>query len=65
MEGGDSRSRYSESDPYLDPVTGVLRNRLDIADEATLEQTEADIVAARSYKLSQTPLKGRFDLAHL
>jgi cell filamentation protein len=58
-------SRYSDSDPYLDPATGVLRNRLDIADEATLEQTEADIVAVRSYELSQAPLKGCFDLAHL
>jgi len=43
-------SRYSDSDPYLDPATGVLKNRLDIADEATLEQTEADLVATRSYK---------------
>jgi fido (protein-threonine AMPylation protein) len=58
-------SRYSGSDPYIDPATGVLRNRLDIADETTLEQTEADFVAARSFELSRTPLKGRFDLAHL
>jgi cell filamentation protein len=58
-------SRYSESDPYLDPATGVLKNRLGIADESTLGQTEADIVAARSYELSRRPLKGRFDLAHL
>jgi cell filamentation protein len=58
-------SRYSENDPYLDPASGVLRNRLDIVDEATLEQAEADIAATRSYELSQTPLKGRFDLAHL
>lgn len=58
-------SRYSDSDPYLDPASGVLRNRLDIADEATLEQTEAAFVATRSYELSQTPLKGGFDLQHL
>ena len=58
-------SRYSDNDPYLDPATGVLKNRLGIADEATLEQTEAAFVATRSYELSQTPLKGRFDLAHL
>ena len=24
-------SRYSDSDPYLDPASGVLKNRLDIA----------------------------------
>jgi cell filamentation protein len=58
-------SRYSGNDPYLDPATGVLNNRLGITDERTLEQTEADIVATRSYELSQTPLKGNFDLAHL
>jgi cell filamentation protein len=58
-------SRYSDNDPYLDPATGVLKNRLDIADEATLEQAEADFAATRSYELSQTPLKGRFDMAHL
>jgi cell filamentation protein len=58
-------SRYSGSDPYLDPATGVLKNRLDIADQTMLEQAEADIVAARSYELSRSPLKGRFNLAHL
>jgi fido (protein-threonine AMPylation protein) len=58
-------SRYSDSDPYLVPATGVLKNRLDIADAATLEQAEAAFVATRSYELSQTPLKGHFDLAHL
>ena len=57
-------SRYSGSDPYLDG-SGVLKNRLGINDEATLEQAEADIVAARSFELSQKPLSGRFDLAHL
>jgi cell filamentation protein len=58
-------SRYSGSDPYLDPETGVLINRLGITDQSTLEQFEAALVATRSYELSQTPLKGRFDLAHL
>ncbi|HUE02470.1 MAG TPA: hypothetical protein VMR62_23075 [Bryobacteraceae bacterium] len=58
-------SRYFDNDPYLDPATGVLNNRLGITDEAVLEQAEADIVATRSYQLSQTPLKGNFDLAHL
>jgi cell filamentation protein len=58
-------SRYSDSDPYLDPATGVLRNRLAITDEATLEEIEAAFVATRAYELEQSPLKGRFDLAHL
>jgi cell filamentation protein len=57
--------RYSGDDPYLDPASGVLKNRLGITDAATLEQAEAAFVATRSYELSRTPLKGRFDLAHL
>jgi hypothetical protein len=55
-------SRYSDSDPYLDPATGVLRNRLGITDEAALEAAEANMVATRSYELAQTPIPGRFDL---
>ena len=58
-------SRYSGRDQYLDPVSGVLINRFGITDAATLEHTEAALVATRSYELSQTPLEGRFDLAHL
>lgn len=58
-------SRYSSHDPDLDPASGVLKNRLGITDAATLEKAEAALVATRSYELSQTPLKGRFDLAHL
>ena len=58
-------SRYSDSDPYVDATTGVLINRLGITEESILEQTESALVATRSYELSNTPLKGRFDLAHL
>jgi fido (protein-threonine AMPylation protein) len=58
-------SRYPSRDHYLDPVSGVLNNRLGITDAATLEKAEAALVATRSYELVQTPIKGRFDLAHL
>src|SRR5271157_1190796 len=58
-------SPYSGHDPYLDAASGVLKNRLGITDAATLEQAEAALVATRSYELSQAPLKGGFDLAHL
>jgi hypothetical protein len=57
-------SRYSSHDPYLDPASGVLKNRFGITDEATLEATEASLVALRSYELTQRPLPGNFDLAH-
>jgi cell filamentation protein len=58
-------SRYSNHDPYLDPASGVLKNRFGITDEPTLEATEASLVALRSYELAQRPLSGGFDLAHL
>lgn len=58
-------AKYSNDDPCLDPVSGILRNRLGITDETTLEQSEAAYVAIKSYELSQMPLKGNFDLAHL
>ncbi len=52
-------------DHYLDPATGVFRNKLGITDAETLKQLEADYAAARSYELAQNPLSGGFDLAHL
>ena len=58
-------SRYSGVDHYLDAASGVLKNRLGIADAAALDQAEAALVATRSYELSQAPLKGSFDLPHL
>ncbi|MGE0470521.1 MAG: Fic/DOC family protein [Nitrospira sp.] len=58
-------SRYSSHDEYTDPATGLLKNRLGITDEATLEQTEAQFVAQRSHELVQDPIPGAFDLPHL
>jgi cell filamentation protein len=58
-------SRYSDHDEYLDPVSGILKNRFGILDELTLEMTEADLVAARSKELAQSPIQGAFDLPHL
>ena len=37
--------KYEGQDHYLDPVTGVLRNRLGITDAGELEQAEASLVA--------------------
>jgi len=62
---GSTMSRYSDHDEYLDPASGVLRNRFGIVDAAILEMTEADLVAARSRELVRNPLKGQFDLRHL
>jgi len=43
-------SRYPVDDPYLDPASGVLKNRLGITDAATLEETEAALAATELFK---------------
>ncbi len=53
------------SDPYLDPVHGVLRNRLGITDPAELEQAETDFSAVRLAQLQRRALPGNYDLPHL
>jgi cell filamentation protein len=58
-------SRYSSDDIYLDPASGALKNRFGITNARILEAAEADLVAARSRELAQSPLKGHFDLKHL
>lgn len=53
-------------DPYVDPRTGVLRNRLGITDAALLAQAEARLVAAAEVVLFAERLNhGQYDLAHL
>jgi len=58
-------SRYSRHDEYVDPATGVLKNRLGISDDTTLAQTEAQFVAERARELTHQPIPGAFDLPHL
>ncbi|GLW58557.1 Fic/DOC family protein [Kitasatospora phosalacinea] len=53
------------ADPYTDPGSGVLRNRLGITDPQALAAAEADITAARLTRIAETPVPGRYDLAHL
>lgn len=52
-------------DPYVDPDTGVLRNRFGIRDQAELDRVEATFAAVRSYELAVTPMQGQFDLGNL
>ncbi|MGB6162658.1 MAG: Fic family protein [Pseudonocardiaceae bacterium] len=52
-------------DPYIDLDTGVLRNRLGIADAAELAQAESELTSYRLIELRRTGLSGRYDLAHL
>ena len=58
-------TKYESQDHYLDPETGVLKNKLGIKDEDELKKAEASLVAWRSYQLSEKPIQGRFDLDHL
>ena len=53
------------SDPYLDPQSGILRNKFGLNDQASLDRAEADAVALRSILLQGNPLKGDFDSQHL
>ena len=53
-------SRYSHHDEYVDPATGVLKNRVGIP-AAALETTDAQFVAQRSHELMQRPIPGTFD----
>lgn len=53
------------ADPYLDPDTGVLRNRLGIVDSGMLRRVEADLSLAALADLGTRILPGRYDLAHL
>ena len=52
-------------DPYLDPVSGVLRNLLGITDPGELAQVEAALSASRLIDLERRLLPGNYDLDHL
>jgi cell filamentation protein len=54
-----------EADPYIDPATGLLRNRLEVTDQATLTAVERDLTYTVLGRLAVRPLPGRLDLAHL
>jgi hypothetical protein len=48
------------ADPYLDPVSGVLRNLLGITDAGELAQVEAALTASRLIDLERRRLPGRY-----
>lgn len=52
-------------DPYADPVTGVLRNRLGLSAAAELEAAEREITHAALILLRETPVLSAYDLSHL
>jgi cell filamentation protein len=52
-------------DPYADPVTGVLLNKLGLGTTAELEVAEREITHAALILLRESPVQPSYDLAHL
>jgi cell filamentation protein len=52
-------------DPYADPVTGVLLNKLGLGTAAELEVAEREITHAALILLRESPVQPSYDLAHL
>lgn len=53
------------TDPYIDPHTGTLRNKLKIKDTAELQETEEFLTSTRLNELVEQPLPGDFDCDHM
>jgi cell filamentation protein len=52
-------------DPYTDPVTGVLRNKLGLATATRLKAAEREITHAALILLRESPPYATYDLSHL
>jgi fido (protein-threonine AMPylation protein) len=52
-------------DPYADPATGVLRNKLGLPSSAELEAAEREITHAALIFLRESPVPASYDLRHL
>jgi cell filamentation protein len=52
-------------DPYIDPGSGVLRNRLGIIDQQRLQRAEAGLTLAALADLGIRTVPGGYDLDHL
>jgi len=52
-------------DPYADPVTGVLLNKLRLGTAAELEAAEREITHAALILLGESPVHAGYDLPHL
>jgi cell filamentation protein len=58
-------SRYDADDVYCIPGAVVLKNKAGITDQDQLDEYEGDFTAIRLLELTQNPVEGSFDLAHL
>jgi cell filamentation protein len=58
-------SRYDADDTYCYPGTDVLRNKAEIIDAKELDAYEGELSTLRSIQILESPVPGKFDLAHL
>lgn len=52
-------------DPYTDPATGILRNKLGLTTAEDLADAERELTHAGVLLLSEDPVRGGYDLPHL
>lgn len=52
-------------DPYTDPATGLLRNKLRLTTAAGLAAAEREVTHAALVLLREAPARGSYDLPHL
>ena len=52
-------------DPYVDPVTGVLRNKLRLDTAEELADAEREITHAALILIRESPVRSTYDLPHL
>jgi cell filamentation protein len=52
-------------DPYTDPLTGALRNKLGLSTAGELETAEREITHAALIFLKEAPVLPSYDLGHL
>jgi cell filamentation protein len=53
------------TDPYSDPRTGVLVNKLGLSTKAALDRAERDLTSFALLRLRRRPISGHYDLPHL
>jgi cell filamentation protein len=52
-------------DPYADPATGILRNKLGLSTARELEDAEREITHAALVFVKEAPVQAAYDLGHL
>jgi cell filamentation protein len=53
------------SDPYIESASGILRNKLGLKEQQSLDTAEADLLVVRETLFDLNPPKGNFDSQHL